>query len=125
MTVSWSRMWSLEVEKSRGAPIYDVRLLSSLYAFEIRLDLLMWEVSKCETSRMTPKCAISSARWTMVPWTGQGRSERGDSLEEKNEELYFIMLPLRCLLELHVEKGSRPLMYQPEAQVRGQSWGYI
>lgn len=49
----------------------------------------------------------------------------GASLEEKSQELYFVMLSLRHLLEPQVGKRGRQWIYQLGAQVRGQSWGYI
>lgn len=71
MTVSWSRMWSLEMDKRGGAQIDDGQTPAHpVRFFEARQDLFMWEVSKSEKSRMTPRCSIASARWMAGLRTG-------------------------------------------------------
>lgn len=73
MTVSWSRMWSLEMGKGSNRRWSDS--CPPCMFFEARQDLFMWEVSKNEKSRMTPRCSISSARWMAGPvWRREVKS---------------------------------------------------
>ena len=122
MTVSWSRMWALEVDRLKSMLF---RLPAHPVRFGGKTGFAHEGGEQKGGIRMTPRFSISSARWVMGPSIRWGNPERGAGWEEKNQELYFVTLSSGCPLDPQGEQWSRQSMDQPGARVRGQSWGYI